>query len=102
MSYGSVYIESDINKMKQAGYSKKYIITIISKRIRYRYPSISIKGAKKIALDAYNGKSESSGWKSKSRKATEPTNGLYRFITSPFRITESERKIWRKCDLGSI
>lgn len=90
MSYGSVYIESDIEKLKKAGYSKRYIIRVIAHRIRYRYSDISMKGSKRIALDSYNGKDSSPGWQSKSR------------VKSEVKISDSEKRIWKKYDLTSL
>ena len=90
MSYGSVYIASDIGKLKSAGYSKRYIIRIISRRIKYRYSYLSIKDAKRIATDSYNGNSESKNWMPKRKS------------TSTIAITERELRLWKKLELDSI
>jgi hypothetical protein len=89
MSYGSVYIESDINKLKNLKYSKRTIVRVIAQRIRYRYPDISRSGAIQIAVDTLNGKSESNGWKSKSRNKN-------------VNISQRDVDIWKKAGLGSL
>jgi len=48
MSYGDVYIQSDMKKLEAEGYSKADIDKIIAKRIRNRYPNISLKQARTI------------------------------------------------------
>jgi hypothetical protein len=90
MSYGEVYIESDINKMQKAGYKKKFIINTIVKRIRYRYPDITKIAATRIALGVYNNSDTSAGWKSRRRSGKEP------------KITNRDILIWNKLDLGSL
>ncbi len=90
MSYGSVYIKSDIDKLKKAKYSKRTIVNIIAHRIRYRYPNITIKDSIKTALAAYEGK-EKYYWSSvKHRKENPP------------KISEREKNIWRKLNLSGI
>jgi len=42
MSYGNVYIERDIDSLKEAGYSDEQIVEELSKRIHERYPKLSL------------------------------------------------------------
>ena len=89
MSYGEVYIEDDISKMKKAGYKKKYIIGTMAKRIRYRYNDITKVGANRIALSVYDGSNTTIGWKSR-RKGKPPV------------ITSRDRILWKKLKLNDI
>jgi len=88
MSYGEVYIESDIKKLKKAGYKKQTIIRVISRRIKYRYSDIPSKDAQRIATQIYEGKN--SDWRTKRRSSTQIS------------ITSKERKLWNKLNLDSI
>jgi len=41
MSYGMVYIQSDINRMKKKGATNSEIVDVIGRRIKVRYPRMS-------------------------------------------------------------
>ena len=56
MSYGNVYIESDIRELKKRGFSKTKILDTIAERIHARYNDISFTRGKRIAKKIYEGK----------------------------------------------
>ena len=54
MSYGVVYIQSDIAEMRKKGYSDMKIIRAITSNLRSRYPDMQRVKAKRIAYKVLN------------------------------------------------
>lgn len=64
MSYGNIYILSEISKLKAHGFNKQRVINLIANRINSRYPEISITRGKVIAKKLYEGQLPSQAdWK---------------------------------------
>jgi hypothetical protein len=56
MSYGIVHIESDVENLKKSSYSKTKIISMLAKKYKTMYPSVSMAKAKRLIEKIYEGK----------------------------------------------
>jgi hypothetical protein len=72
MSYGDVYIETDLRRLKNQGKTKAQAIQIVAGRIKERYPDITKADCVKIATNVSNGKN--GGWQNVKRNIKKYRN----------------------------